>query len=894
MSKSPDLILIDGSSYLFRAYYALPPLTNNQGLPTGAIYGVINMLKKLKAQYDCAHFAVIFDPKGKNFRHELYPDYKANRTAMPDELRDQIAPLHAIIRAMGIPLIIEEGVEADDVIGVFTRRAEKNDWHTLISTGDKDIAQLVSKNTTLINTMTNKMLDTKGVKEKFGVKPEQIIDYLALIGDSSDNIPGVQKVGPKTAVKWLDKYQSLDNIIKHADEFTGKIGENLRAHLDFFSLGIKLVTIDQNIPVKEKLSDLCLTEPDIPALRKLYTELEFNNWLTLLDKGGAPTAVKTKNDYTIIQTQTQWQDYLAVLKKQKIFAFDSETDSLDAMRANCIGLSFATAEGQAVYVPLQHDADLVDTQLPLDDVMQDIKKLFATHDHTIIGQNLKYDLKMLHKYGITATATCWDTMLAAYVLEPAGRHDLDTLANRHLNIQPIAFTDIAGKGAKQKTFNQIPLTDAAPYACEDADLTWQLYEIFNAQLGATPALKKIFTHLETPLLKTLINMEITGVHIDAKHLQDYSKQLGEKISSLEQKIIKEAGEAFNIDSPKQLQKILFDQLKYPVLKKTPQGQPSTAEDVLQQLALDYPLPKHILSYRSLSKLKSTYADALPEQIDPKTERVHPIYRQTGTGTGRLSCKNPNLQNIPVRTDAGREIRRAFTATRGRRIVSADYSQIELRLMAHISHDPSLRQAFDNGNDIHTATAAEVFNCKQNAVSTEQRRQAKAVNFGLLYGMSAFGLAKQLGTDRATAQQYIDTYFDRYPKVRQYMEKIRQQAHDQGYVDTLMGRRLTIPNIRSKNVMQRKAAERAAINAPLQGSAADLIKTAMIHIEEALAHTSLDAKMIMQVHDELVFDVATDDVDRLVKLIEKHMTQAMTLSVPLEVTIGVGKNWDDAH
>lgn len=894
MSKSPDLILIDGSSYLFRAYYALPPLTNKQGMPTGAIYGVINMLKKLKAQYDCAHFAVIFDPKGKNFRHELYPDYKANRTAMPDELRDQIAPLHAIIRAMGIPLIIEEGVEADDVIGVFTRRAEKNDWHTLISTGDKDIAQLVSKNTTLINTMTGKMLDTKGVKEKFGVKAEQIIDYLALIGDSSDNIPGVQKVGPKTAVKWLDKYQSLDNIIKHADEFTGKIGDNLRAHLDFFPLGIKLVTIDQNIPVKEKLSDLCLTEPDIPALRKLYTELEFSNWLTLLDKGQAPAAVKSKNDYTIIQTQTQWQDYLTVLKKQKIFAFDSETDSLDAMRANCIGLSFATAEGKAVYVPLQHDKDLVDTQLPLDAVMQDIKKLFATRDHTIVGQNLKYDLKMLHKYDVTATATCWDTMLAAYVLEPAGRHDLDTLANRHLNIQPIAFTDIAGKGAKQKTFNQIPLTDAAAYACEDADLTWQLYEIFNAQLGATPSLKKIFTHLETPLLKTLINMEITGVHIDAKHLQDYSKQLGEKISSLEQKIIKEAGEAFNIDSPKQLQKILFDQLKYPVLKKTPQGQPSTAEEVLQQLALDYPLPKHILSYRSLSKLKSTYADALPEQIDPKTERVHPIYRQTGTGTGRLSCKNPNLQNIPVRTDAGREIRRAFTATRGRRIVSADYSQIELRLMAHISQDPSMRQAFDNGDDIHTATAAEVFNCKKNAVSTEQRRQAKAVNFGLLYGMSAFGLAKQLGADRATAQQYIDTYFDRYPKVQQYMEKIRQQAHDQGYVDTLMGRRLTIPNIRSKNVMQRKAAERAAINAPLQGSAADLIKTAMIHIEEALARTSLDAKMIMQVHDELVFDVAIDDMDRLVKLVEKHMTQAMTLSVPLEVTIGVGKNWDDAH
>lgn len=897
----PDVILVDGSSYLFRAFFALPPLNTSNGQPTGAIFGVINMLRKLRKQFNPEYFAVVFDAKGKNFRHELYDKYKANRPPMADELRSQIEPLHNTIKAMGLPLIIEEGVEADDVIGTLAFKAAQQGKKVLISTSDKDMAQLVNDDIQLINTMSDTTFDAKKVEEKFGVPPKLIIDYLALIGDSSDNIPGVNKVGPKTAVKWLTQYGSLKEIINHAAEFKGKAGENLRAHLEFLPLGIDLVTIRHNMQLLEHLNELKPQAEDIDKLRELFSELEFKSWLAMLEHNHdsknepAPSTDGNKTDYKIIQNTYDWKKYYDKLANSTVFALDTETTALDAMQAKLVGVSFALEANHAVYIPLQHDPEIVSSQLPLDLFLKDLQTLLNDSSKTIIAQNIKYDIKVLARNGIKIKSNLFDTMLAAYVLNPqSSRLDLETLAQQNLGISVSSFKDVAGSGKKQLTFDKIALDKAAPYAAEDADVAFQLYTVFNKQLESDKVKLQDFTEIEIPLLKTLTNIEMNGVKIDSAELTAYSKKLGAELSKLTNKITTASGSEFNIDSPKQLQEVLYQKMKLPVLKKTPTGQPATNEAVLQELALDHPIAKNILKYRSLNKLKSTYADKLPEQVNPETGRVHPAYKQTGTITGRLSCRDPNLQNIPIRTEAGREIRKSFIAGRGRKIVSADYSQVELRLMAHLSQDETMLAAFANNHDIHRATAAEIMGIDYEKVSDAQRRSAKAVNFGLLYGMSAFGLAKQLGIERKSAQEYIDNYFARYPKVKQYLQGVREAANKNGYVETIFDRKLPISNINSKNAMLRKAAERAAINAPLQGSAADIIKRAMLTIDKKLQSSKLDAKMIMQVHDELVFDVANNDVDELCKIVKTAMEKAAKISVSLDVSISSGTNWDEAH
>ena len=831
MKKTP-LILVDGSSYLFRAYHALPPLTNSQGKPTGAVYGVLNMLKKLLKDYDPEHIAVVFDPKGKTFRHEMFPAYKANREAMPDELREQIQPLFKAIKALGFPLVVEDGVEADDVIGTLAKRMVKQGKDVLISTGDKDLAQLVNKNVSLVNTMTDKQLDIVGVKEKFGVLPEQIIDYLALMGDTSDNIPGVPGVGPKTAAKWINEYGNLDGVIEQADAIKGKVGEKLRAHLKDLELSRALVTIKCDVKLAASLKQLTLHDQNKQILIDLFTELEFNKWLAEVHNTKEIIEERSDGNYALVFSKDEFEKWLGQLKNASYFSFDTETTSLNPMQAELVGVSFAVKPNEAAYVPLMHNYLGVPKQLNRDWVLKQLKPLLENPTQIIVGQNLKYDYKVLANAGIEIKATMWDTLLESYVIDgPSVRHDLDNLALKNLAYDTIKYIDVAGSGAKQKTFDQVPLEEAGPYAAEDADITLRLHQYFEPIYKKEKFFENILKDIEWPLMPILAKMEFYGVLIDSDMLKKQSSALQRRITRLKNEIYNMAGEEFNIDSTKQLREVLFTQLKIPVLKKTPAGQASTAEDVMQELSIDYAIPKLILEYRSYNKLKSTYTDKLPLQVNSKTRRIHTNYIQTGTSTGRLASKDPNLQNIPIRTEEGRKIRQAFIAPRGHQLIAADYSQVELRIMAHFSQDPGLLTAFEQGLDVHASTAAEVFGVDIDDVTPLQRRSAKAINFGLMYGMSAFGLSKQLGISRKEAQQHIDVYFSSYPRVHWYTEEARQQAAKQGYVETLLGRRLYVPEIKSKNPTRRKAAERAAINAPLQGTAADIIKLAMICIDQ---------------------------------------------------------------
>lgn len=889
----PPVVLIDGSSYLYRAFHALPPLNNSRGEPTGAVYGVLNMIRKLLADYRPELVAVVFDPKGRTFRDEIYPYYKANRPPMPEELQLQIKPLHGIIRAMGIPLLIIEGVEADDVIGTLAKQAELSGHQVLISTGDKDMAQLVDANITLINTMSGALLDEKGVQEKFGVSPSQIIDYLTLMGDNVDNIPGVPKVGPKTAAKWLADYKNLDNIIQHAGEISGKVGENLRANLDQLPLSKQLVTIKTDVALPVTLTELVPTSADQANLREYFQRLEFRGWLEELNKNTVSN--KAAQQYQMINTTAEFEAIWPTLMQADVVAFDTETTDLDFLQAKIVGVSFAVTPGTAYYIPIGHDYPDAPSQLPATYLLSHLKNLLADPTKIIVGQNLKYDFNVLTNYAIKVNAKFYDTMLESYVLNSAGnRHDMDTLALKYLGRSTIKFEDIAGKGAKQLTFNQVGITEATEYAAQDADVTLQLHQVFSPKIAENKNLTRVLNEIELPLLLILADMERNGVLVDAAKLQHLSEEFAVRIATLEQRAHQLAGREFNLSSPKQLQTILYEEQGIPVQKKTPTGQPSTAEEVLQELALDYPLPKVILEHRSLTKLKSTYADGLLEKIHPLTSRVHTSYNQAVTVTGRLSSTDPNLQNIPIRTEEGRRIRQAFIAPKGHKIISADYSQIELRIMAHLSNDAGLIKAFNDGSDIHKATAAEVFNVPLTKVTDEQRRSAKAINFGLIYGMSAFGLASQLGVGGGVAQSYIDLYFSRYPGVKTYMDTIRILAHQQGYVETIFGRRLYLPEINVSNIMRRRAAERAAINAPMQGTAADIIKIAMKCVYDRLKTCDLKIKMIMQVHDELVFEVADDDVEQAVPLIRDCMTHAIKLNVPILVDIGIGDNWDEAH
>jgi len=901
-STKKPLILVDGSSYLFRAFHAIQHLSNSKGQATNAIYGVINMVRKLLTDYQPESMVVIFDAKGKTFRNDMYAEYKANRPPMPDELRSQIEPIHNIIRAMGIPLLVIDGVEADDVIGTLCRQASELKMETLVSTGDKDMTQLVDEHVTLINTMTDTLMTPESVVEKFGVKPEQIIDYLALVGDSADNIPGVPKCGPKTAVKWLTEFGSLDAIMANADQVKGKIGENLRNSLAFLPLSKQLATIKCDVALPFTPEQLKLEAADTPALRELFKEMEFKTWLRQVEEGGneeavakEPAAAAIATEYHTILDQTQLDTWLQRLEEAELFAFDTETTSLDYMQAEIVGVSFAVTSGEAAYVPLAHDYEGAPEQLDRDAVLQQLKPLLENPDKKKLGQNLKYDMSVLANYNITLQGIAFDTMLESYVLNStASRHDMDSLALAYLNHQTIHFEDIAGKGVKQLTFNQIDIEQAGPYAAEDADITLRLHETLWPQLEKEPGQKRIFEEIEIPLVPILSQIERRGVLIDQDMLHQQSQVLASRIIELEQKAHDEAGEVFNLGSPKQIQAIFYDKLGLPVLQKTPKGAPSTAEPVLQELALDFELPRLILEHRSMSKLKSTYTDKLPQQIDPRTGRVHTSYHQAITATGRLSSSDPNLQNIPIRSEAGRRIRQAFIAPEGYQMVAADYSQIELRIMAHLSADEGLMQAFREGKDIHSATAAEIFGVTLEEVEANQRRSAKAINFGLIYGMSAFGLAKQLGVDRSEAQEYIELYFARYPGVKTFMDRMRAQAHEQGYVETLFGRRLYLNEINARNAQRRQYAERAAINAPMQGSAADIIKLSMIRCHKWLQESRIDACMIMQVHDELVFEVRTDLLEEAKTGINECMSGAAELAVPLLVDIGSGNNWDQAH
>jgi DNA polymerase-1 len=897
MDNTEQLLLVDGSSYLYRAYHALPPMENTAGKPTGAIYGVTNMLKRLLSGDATSHVAIVFDAKGPNFRHELYPDYKANRPPMPDDLREQIDPLHQIIRAMGFPLLLVEGVEADDVIGTLANRATEKGLRTVVSTGDKDFAQLVNPHITLVNTMTGVKLDESGVEEKFSIPPSNIIDYLALIGDTVDNVPGVSKVGPKTAVKWLKEYHSLDNIVEHADEFKGKVGENLRASLDFLPLAKQLVSIRLDVELTVSLDDLVRSPMDTDKLSHLFTELEFKTWLRELDqhKKNNGHLNPTKACYLTVLDEKAFNCLLGDLQKTEAFVFDTETTSVNPMEATLVGLSFAITPHKAYYLPLGHDYEDAPSQLNREKTLLALKPLFENASLKKIGQNLKYDIAILENEGITTKGIAFDTMLESYVLNStSSRHNLDTLADNHLNHTTIKYEDVAGKGVKQVTFNKVSIETAAPYAAEDADITLQLHQCLWPRLEKEPSLKTVFLDIEMPLIPVLASIERNGVCVDTEKLLQQSDAIAKRLGEIQTEIFSVAGEEFNLNSPQQLQEVLFTKLKLPVIKKTPLGQPSTAEAVLQELALDYPLPKFIIEHRHLSKLKSTYTDKLPLQVNPKTGRIHTSYNQAVTATGRLSSTDPNLQNIPVRSEEGRRIRQAFIAPKGYKLLAADYSQIELRIMAHLSNDATLLKAFSNGLDVHRATAAEIFGCSLDEVSKEQRRRAKAINFGLIYGMSAFGLSRQLDINRQEAQNYMDLYFARYPGVKQYMDDIRKKAHAQGYVETLFGRRLQLPALRSTNKAHQKAAERTAINAPMQGTAADIIKLAMIEMHEWLTTTNLDCKIIMQVHDELVFEIAEKDVELATQSIQQIMTEAVKLSIPLTVDIGVGQHWDEAH
>jgi DNA polymerase I len=912
------LILVDGSSYLYRAFHALPPLSNSKGQPTGAVLGVLNMLNKMIKEESPERIAVVFDAPGRTFRDDLFDQYKAHRAPMPDDLRSQVQPLLDAVSAMGLPLLRVPGVEADDVIGTLARQGAESGYEVLISTGDKDMAQLVGPQVGLINTMSNTRLDRAGVKAKFDVYPEQIVDYLALVGDSSDNIPGITGVGPKTAAKWLEQYQSLDELIAHAGDIGGKVGENLRNELTILELSRKLATIDTALKLQITAEGLAAGAPDLSRLRELYTRLELRALLKALDpvlkppeaevgaaaQASGPRAVAANavaetpapaRDYHKIISQDALDAWLAKLAAAPLISFDIETDSLDYMQARIVGLSFAVTPGEAAYVPLGHDYTGAPQQLDREKVLAAFKPLLEDSARAKLGHDLKHDAHVLANYGIELKGQRFDSMLESYVLNSvATRHDMDSTAEKYLGITTIHYEDVAGKGAKQITFNQVDVDRAAEYSAEDADVTLQLHLALWPQIEALPTLKSVYETIEQPLVPVLYRMERTGVLVDRELLKTQSSELAARMLELQAQAHAQAGGVFNVDSPKQLQEILFGKMGIPVMRKTPTGQPSTAEDVLEELAATYPLPKMILEYRGVAKLKSTYTDTLPEQIDRATGRIHTSYHQAVAATGRLSSMDPNLQNIPIRTQEGRRIRQAFIAPPGHSLVAADYSQIELRIMAHLSGDASLLQAFAEDRDVHQATAAEVFATPLDKVSADQRRSAKAINFGLMYGMSAFGLARQLGISRGDAQRYMDLYFERYPGVRRYMEETRRQARETGFVETVFGRRLYLPEIHSRNAALRQYAERSAINAPMQGTAADIIKRAMIDVDAWLQNSRTPARLIMQVHDELVLEVADQAIPTIEAQLRTHMARAAALAVPLKVDVGIGRNWDEAH
>ena len=893
------LVLVDGSSYLFRAFHARlrERLTSPSGLPTQAIYIVVNMLRKLIKDEQPDRIAVVFDAKGKTFRNDIYPEYKANRPPMDEELRDQIEPLHNIIKAMGLPLIIVDGVEADDVIGTMSKQATEQGFQVVISTGDKDMAQLVNPNVSLVNTMSNEAMDEAGVVKKFQVRANQIVDYLALMGDSSDNIPGVPKVGPKTAAKWINEYGDLEGVMKNAEDIGGKVGENLRESLDFLPMSYELASIKLDCDTGIEIDELEQRDGDPAELAALYREYGFTRWLDEIgaepDPGDAPEQPET--DYECVLAQADFDNWLERLRKAGSFAVDTETTSLDYMRAELVGISLCVEPGKACYIPLAHSYEGAPAQLGKAEVLAALKPLLEDPGIGKIGQNIKYDAHVFISEGIRLRGIAEDTMLESYVLNStASRHNMDDLAKHYLGRETIHYEDIAGKGAKQKTFDQIELDEASDYAAEDADVTLQLHQLLSSRLEEHAKLVSVYRDIEIPLVDVLIDVEQNGVLIDPDMLQKQGKEIDKQRQQVEERIYAEAGQVFNLGSPKQIQEILFEKLELPVKRKTATGQPSTAEDVLEELAVEFEIPALILEHRGLSKLLSTYIDKLPQEIQPRTGRVHTSYQQAVASTGRLSSTSPNLQNIPVRTEEGRRIREAFVAPPGSRILALDYSQIELRIMAHLSADESLVEAFEKGLDVHRATASEVFGANLDEVTDEQRRAAKAINFGLIYGMSAFGLGKQLGIGRNEAQQYVDTYFERYPGVRRYMEETKQRAREQGYVETVFGRRLYLPDIEARNVNVRQYAERTAINAPMQGTAADIIKRAMIRVQGWLHEQGPECKMIMQVHDELVFEVADAEVENCRENISKIMTGAAKLSVALEVDAGVGNNWNQAH
>ena len=897
------LVLVDGSYYLFRAYHAMPPLTNTAGEPTGVIFGVINMIKKHLVEGGPDYFAVIFDAKGKSFRNDLYKEYKANRPAMPEDLSVQIQPLHDLIRALGIPLLVVEDVEADDVIATLAKQATKRKIKTIISTGDKDLAQIVDHNIHLINTMSNVRLDPNGVKDKFGVPPEKIIDYLTLIGDSVDNIPGVPKVGPKTAVKWLNEFGCLDQIVSNADKIKGKVGENLREFLPKIPLTKELITLKYDVDLDLHPEDLVISEADNVALFEIYNKWNFTTWLSQLkqetnaDKklGVSQASVSSKSKYETIFTSSALDLWTNKLERADLISIDTETTSLDYMKAEIVGISFSVSKNNAAYIPLQHDYVGAPVQLSLKDTLEKLKPILEDKTKKKVGQNLKYDKEVFANYNINLQGIEHDTMLASYVVNStATRHNLDALAQNYLNTKTIRYEDVAGKGAKQIPFSQVTIEKATPYAAEDAEIVIQLHDVLISELQKTPTLEKIYSEIEIPLLSVLCRIERNGVTIDPKMLKKQTADLKNKMLGIETKAHNLSKESFNISSPKQIQSILYDKLNLPVLAKTPKGQPSTAEPVLQELSEQFELPKLILEYRSMSKLCSTYTEKLPQMINNKTGRVHTSYHQAVAATGRLSSSGPNLQNIPIRTEEGRKIRQAFIAPKDYVIVAADYSQIELRIMAHLSKDKGLLTAFEKGLDVHKTTAAEVFAIDIQKVTKDQRRAAKAINFGLIYGMSAFGLAKQLGIERNDAKQYIDLYFNRYPDIKNFMDLTRNKAKQNGFVETVYGRRLYLPEINSKNAAQRQYAERTAINAPMQGTAADIIKNAMIDIDDWLNKTNFDAKMLMQVHDELVFEVHADKLEKFIKEVETRMVKNNYLAVSLEIDVGYGNNWDEAH
>jgi DNA polymerase-1 len=913
MTKS-TLVLVDGSSYLYRAFHAMPPLTNAAGEPTGAVLGVLNMVVKLTQDFPGARLAIVFDAPGRTFRDDLFEAYKSHRPPMPDDLRAQIGPLLAILKAQGHPLLRIVGVEADDVIGTLARRAEAAGYAVIISTGDKDMSQLVNESITIVNTMTGSRLDRAGVKAKFDVWPEQIIDYLALVGDASDNIPGVPKVGPKTAAKWLEKYQTADGIIDHAAEIEGKVGENLRAGLETLALSRKLATLHTDVELPLKLEELAPQPPDTAQLRELYTRYEMRSLLRQLTgetpAATAPTAAVAtpaavpesgplptppERRYETVVTWDHFESWLTRLRSAPLFAFDTETTSLDYMVAEIVGVSFCIEAGNAAYVPVAHDYAGAPEQLSRERVLAALKPLLEDPNLPKLGHHLKYDAHVLANHGIRIQGMRYDTMLESYVLNSvATRHDMDGVAAKYLGIKTISFNDVAGKGAKQLTFNQVPVDTAAEYSAEDADVTLQLHRVLSAKLREVPQLEYVYADIEQPLVPVLARMEYYGVLIDGTRLLAQSKQIEGQLRELLAQAHREAGTEFNIESPKQLQQILFEKLQIPVLRKTPTGQPSTAEDVLEELAESHALPRIVLDYRTLAKLKSTYTDKLPQQINAPTGRVHTSYHQAVAQTGRLSSTDPNLQNIPIRRPEGRRIRQAFIAPPGHVLLAADYSQIELRIMAHLSGDPGLLAAFANDLDVHVATAAEVFGTPTTAVTSDQRRTAKTINFGLIYGMSPFGLARQLGIERGAAQDYVNRYFARYPGVRRFMDNTREQARRDGYVETVCGRRLYLPDIRSSNRQLQQYSERSAINAPMQGTAADIIKLAMISVDAWCEQEKPPARLIMQVHDELVLEVRADAVAEVTEAVRSRMVAALALKVPLKVDTGVGANWDEAH